>query len=445
MTMITRFKGGGLGRNPILTITIGTTLFLLPTMSVTGRSAQGTVSSSTIDYAAELIRRADIAWENERYDEAADAYRQAFLVDPSNGRAAYRLGWCYNEQEKYGDAIWALKDAVRLDPSDEKARIELGFAYRSAERYQEAIETYREILTINPKSIDAHYYIGWTQNERGDYPAAIDALKEAVRLDPERAEAFEDLGYAYRRSGKFEDSVAAYSNAASVEPDKAGPLKALGDIYFSDLRQLDKAAMFYQESLKLDPDDTASQYNLGWALNELGKSDEAIGPLSRVTQLEPRNIDAWNELGFAFRNTKQNGPSFEAYSRSLKLEPDGAPAHFGLADLLFYNVQDYTAAIDEYIVGLNLQADGKAFRNLGTSYNALTRYADSVGPLEKAAKLRPDDSTVYLDLGIAYQELNRMSDALTAYQNAVRLAPQSAEAQSRLSQSLSKVARQSTE
>jgi protein O-GlcNAc transferase len=433
MTMITRLsKGGGFGRRPILIIMIRVALFFLATIPAFGQPAQDPASPSTADYLAELIIRADIAWDNARYDEAADAYRQAFLVDPSNGRAAYRLGWCYNEQKKYGDAIWALKDAVLLAPTDEKARVELGFAYRNAERYQEALETYRTILTITPKSVDAYYSIGWILNERGDYAPAIDALKEVVRLDPERGEAFEGLGYAYRKSGKFDDSLAAYSKAASVEPDKAGPLKALGDIYFSDLRQLDKAAMFYQELLKLDPDDTASQYNLGWALNELGKSDEAIGPLSRVTQLEPRNIDAWNELGFAFRNTKQNGPSFEAYSRSLKLEPDCAPAHFGLADLLFYNVQDYTAAIDEYIVGLNLQADGKAFRNLGTSYNALTRYADSVRPLEKAAKLRPEDSRVYLELAIAYEELNRMSDALTAYQNAVRLAPQSAEAQSRL-------------
>ena len=129
------------------------------------------------------------------------------------------------------------------------------------------------------------------------------------------------------------------------------------------------------------------------------------------------------------RERKQNDPAFEAYSRSLNLEPDSAAAHFGLADLLFYNIEDYSAAIDEYTVGLNLEADGKAFRNLGASYNALTRYADAIRPLEKAAKLRPDDSTVYLDLGIAYEKLDRMSDALTAYQNAVRLAPRSAESQ----------------
>jgi tetratricopeptide (TPR) repeat protein len=129
-------------------------------------------------------------------------------VDPSNKLAAYRLGWCYNEQKVWRRDM-GFEGCVRLDPTDEKAR-RTRLRLPSAERYQEAIETYRGILTINPKSIDAHYYIGWIQNERGDYPAAIDALKEAVRLDPERGEAFEDLGYAYRQSGKFGEIGGAY-------------------------------------------------------------------------------------------------------------------------------------------------------------------------------------------------------------------------------------------
>jgi len=431
-TRARQITGGGFGRHLFLMLTFCACLmFQLATPQVV-RAVQANASSSSSDYAAELMNRADTAWDNERYDEAADAYRQAFMVDPSNKRAAYRLGWCYNEQQKYGDAEWALKDAVRLDPTDEKARAELGFAYRSAERYQEAIETYQQLLKLNPKSVDAHYYIGWVHNERGEYRDAIDSLREALRLDPERGEAFEDLGYAYRQAGKFDEAVEAYSKAAELEPDEAAPLKALADIYFSDLKQYEKAVLSYRETLKLNSGDTPSQYNLGWALNELGKPDEAIDSLTLVTQVEPRNVDAWNELGFAFRKTKENDSAFYAFSRSLKLAPDSAAGHFGLADLLFFNVKDYKAAIDEYTIGLHLEADGKAFRNMGAAYNALSHYADAIPPLEKAVKLRPDDSGIYLELGIAYEGLDKTDKAVTAFQNAVRLAPESTEAQSRL-------------
>src|SRR4249920_2485318 len=65
-------------------------------------------------YVVDLLSRADFAWDEERFDDAADLYRQAFLLDPSIKRAAYRLGWCYNQEQRYTEAIWTLKDAVPL-------------------------------------------------------------------------------------------------------------------------------------------------------------------------------------------------------------------------------------------------------------------------------------------------------------------------------------------
>jgi len=425
-----RWLGGGFGRHHLLTLTIS--LAALIAAPNAWSASQQSPTASTSEYASELIEKADRAWEDERYDEAAEAYRQAFLVDHTNKRAAYRLGWCYNEQQKYDDAIWVLKDAVALDPTSEKSRTELGFAYRSAERYQEALETYQQLLTINRKSTDALYYIGWIHNERGEFRDAIESLREAVRLDPERGEAFEDLGYAYRKTGKYDEAVVAYTSAIALEPEEASPLKALGDVYFLNLRQYDKAVSAYQKSLQLDPANAPAQYNLGWLFNEVERFEAAIEPLTLATQLEPQNVEAWNELGFALRKTKQNDSSYKAYARALELAPDNGAAHFGIADLFFYELKDYKVAIDQYSIGLRFDRDGKALRNVGASYNALKSYADAVDPLEKAGKLLPEDSSVYLELGIAYEGLGRTDDAEAAYKNSIRLSPESTEAQSRL-------------
>src|SRR5262245_61113252 len=69
---------------------------------------QESAASLSAAYIAGLLVQADAAFENERYNEAADIYRQVFLIDPSNKHAASRLGWCHNDQKRYAEAVWPL-------------------------------------------------------------------------------------------------------------------------------------------------------------------------------------------------------------------------------------------------------------------------------------------------------------------------------------------------
>jgi len=168
------------------------------------------MNSLTASYIIDLLSRADSAWEDDRCDDAVDFYRQAFLVDASIKRAAYRLGWCYNQQQRYAEAAWTLKTAVQLDPSDETILAELAFAFRSMGRFDEAVEAYADLLRINPHSVEARYNIGWIDNQRGDYREAIKVLEDAARIAPDRGDVYEDLGYAYKNTGRAVDAVKAY-------------------------------------------------------------------------------------------------------------------------------------------------------------------------------------------------------------------------------------------
>jgi predicted Zn-dependent protease len=117
-----RSIGGGLGRHHIFCVTLLSGLIFAAAPTHRGLMAQEPASSSASAYASEMLRKADAAWDEERYEDATEAYRKAFQVDPSNKHARYRLGWCYNEQKRYADAIWVLKDSVALDSRDEKSR-----------------------------------------------------------------------------------------------------------------------------------------------------------------------------------------------------------------------------------------------------------------------------------------------------------------------------------
>src|SRR5262249_20397052 len=100
-------------------------------------------------------------------------------------------------------------------------------------------------------------------------------------------------------------------------------------------------------------------------------------------QLAPDEVEAYNELGYAYRRLHQSEAAIEIFTRSLKMKPDSAVPHFGLADVYFYNLQGYNDAIEQYRAGLSFNPkDGDAFRNLGAALNALAKYNEAPGPVE---------------------------------------------------------------
>ena len=68
-----------------------------------------------------------------------------------------------------------------------------------------------------------------------------------------------------------------------------------------------------------DPDALMAE---GQRYLERGWYRRAVGSLRKATQLDPFNADAWNELGFAYRNVENYNQSARAYDRALSLEPN---------------------------------------------------------------------------------------------------------------------------
>ena len=68
-----------------------------------------------------------------------------------------------------------------------------------------------------------------------------------------------------------------------------------------------------------DADDLIAQarkyFDRGWYRR-------AVGVLREATLLEPFNADAWNELGFAYRNVENYNQSARAYDRALTIDPE---------------------------------------------------------------------------------------------------------------------------
>jgi len=176
----------------------------------------------------------------------------------------------------------------------------------------------------------------------------------------------------------------------------------LGDLYF-ELKQYNNAAAAYTRVLTLDRSNAHAYRRLGWSLNELARFEDAIAPLKMALQLGPDDRDAYRELGYAWRKLGQSDLAIAAYTELMRVDAHSEVPHFGLADVYFYNLKNFSQAIDEYRVGLQLGGgDVSVFLNLGAAYEALGNNDEALSSYQRALQLDPKSRDAHFSLGLLW-------------------------------------------
>ena len=85
--------------------------------------------------------------------------------------------------------------------------------------------------------------------------------------------------------------------------------------------------------------------------------------------------------------------------------------------------KNYDDAITAYKQALAVQPSSGAYQALGYAYYQLEQYQNALGPIEQAARLKPDDYSNYYWVGVTQLRLKQYPAALTALQESIRLNP----------------------
>jgi len=174
------------------------------------------------------------------------------------------------------------------------------------------------------------------------------AEKAAPEKDPNLHVVLAKLGEAYETAGKYEDAVGAYQKAIALKPEMAGYYNNLGN-NLARAGKIQEAMAAYEKSASLDPTNAASAWrNAGIVLFNANLMKEAIPPIKKSLEIDPKSPQAWYLLGASLVNTmgyKQEGEKIipilapgtvEAYEKCIELDsngPYGAQARDGLEQL----------------------------------------------------------------------------------------------------------------
>lgn len=152
------------------------------------------------------------------------------------------------------------------------------------------------------------------------------------------------------------------------------------------------------------------------ALETMGKWNEAAEEYRAVLAKDPSLPGIHYRLGRLMLSQPDAPPSIKQdakkeFEEELKLDPNNAGAEFVLGELA-RQLETWPEAIEHFSKAVKLDASfADAYLGLGRSFLGANQPAQSVPPLEVAAKLQPDNPVVHFQLGTAYRRAGRKADA----------------------------------
>jgi tetratricopeptide (TPR) repeat protein len=191
--------------------------------------------------------------------------------------------------------------------------------------------------------------------------------------------------------------------------------------------QRDDAIGYYRVAVGLAPRSAAARVNLGQALYDSDRSEEAMAELRESLRLKPDYAAAHNQLGNVLMKMDRLDEAMERYREAIRLKKDAAEPHFNLGQILLRKGHS-DEAISEYREAVRLKPGFiLARKNLGITLREKGRLDEAVAQLREVTRLAPNDAHAHYNLALTLQDKRELDKAIVALREAVGLAPNDAQ------------------
>lgn len=280
-----------------------------------GRYSQAGLRGANTVYTITFKFKDQVVWEDKKLLASGAEEKVDLNIKEKIGAAAAEQQKKEEEQKKQFETLKSHFDAGVADLTQAKqARTDIGRA--AADQRPALQEKIKEFSTAAVAEFQA-------------------AEQAAGPADPNRHIVLAKLGEAYETAGRYEEAVAAYQKALELKPEEATYNNNMGNA-LAKLGKIPEAMAAYEKSAALDPGNAANAWrNAGIVLYNANRMKEAIEPLRKALEIDPKSAQAWYLLGAALVNTmgfKQEGDkvipllqpgTIEAYQKAIELDPNG--------------------------------------------------------------------------------------------------------------------------
>jgi Flp pilus assembly protein TadD len=388
----------------------------------------------------DLLRQGDERAARAERTAAAVAYREAACLRPADPSPHLRLAQLYLDWGRVEDAVDAIVQAEQLGAEGielERLRVVAGVARAD----WPAVVEYGQRLLELVSSADAEevkstrHILARAYVELGEWDAAQAEYETLLHADSADFLVHERLGillfgddsnavqHLFVAETDLADRLLAALQAPGVANNPAYTSALLGRELVKD-QQWALSTRYFERAIVDIPDYADAHAYLGYALDQMGHSDEARSHLLKAVALNPDSAVFHTFLGLHYDRLGDVAAARAEYERAYDLDPDN-PAICVEIGQTWAAEGRYVAAEIWLREAVTLQPDDPAFWQVMTRFYLDHMMADEQGVTSAAewVALAPEDARAHDLRGWAALQVRDYDTAWDSFQWAISLDP----------------------
>ena len=226
-----------------------------------------------------------------------------------------------------------------------------------------------------------------------------------------------------QRNQDYISALTIWQDAVEKRPNNARAHNNLG-LALADAGKVQDATEHWEQALRLKPDFAEPHNNLGTSLREQGKLQEAISQYEQALQIDPDYAQAQYNWGNVLLRANKPQEAIEHYEQAVRTDPDLAEAHYNLG-LALMGQGELQKAISHYQKALQIKPDYiQAQYNWGNALLRANQPQEAIEHYEQAVRIDPDYVPARNNLAAVLMGQGRLSEAISHLERVVRLTPE---------------------
>jgi tetratricopeptide (TPR) repeat protein len=167
--------------------------------------------------------RGDVLYLLGRQADAEESLQSSLSIDPGHDGARYALARIFYQQNRFPEAIELFRELIARDPANYRAHDNLALCYAALQQDSDALKHFLRALDLvhknHPEYDTAYANAANFFLDRGEFQKAFQLGAEAAKRNPNYARNFFLTGKALVRLDKHELSVRWLRQAIDLDPN----------------------------------------------------------------------------------------------------------------------------------------------------------------------------------------------------------------------------------
>lgn len=288
--------------------------------------------------ATELGLLADLAEQDNEYEEALSYYRQAISLDGTRAEIYIRFIHLLIQEGEAEEALEVAERATVLAPENQNVWVALAAAYiANGDRlgnvgdstganleYARAVQSAQRALAIEETAIAYAYAAGGLvlQQDPNKYAQAEEYADTAILLEPNNDIARYYMATVFTYLGLYDEAIAQYQMGIQANPDNADLYIGLAWNYYGGRNSSADAINAFEDALSIDPTSAEAADGVAYMYLQLGQPEVAQGYAAQAVLLDPNMARAHGRLGQAYYRQFNYAEAIKVLEEATRLYGD---------------------------------------------------------------------------------------------------------------------------